>query len=48
MLLTLAPCGICRELKGRLLSCALEQEIVTHVVVDTRSAGQALGEKIGS
>ncbi len=48
VLLTLAPCGICRELKGRLLSCALEQEIVTHVVVDTRSAGQALGEKIGS
>ena len=48
VLLTLAPCGICRELKGRLLNCALEHEIVTHVVVDTRSAGQALGEKIGS
>ena len=48
VLLTLAPCGICRELKGKLLRCALEQEIVTHLVVDTRSAGHTLGEKPGS
>ena len=47
VLLALAPCGICRELKGELLNCALEQQIVTHVVVDTLSAGQALGKNIG-
>ena len=41
-LLVMAPCGVCRELKGELLNCALEQGIVTEVVVDTRSAGQAL------
>ena len=43
VLLALAPCGLCGELKGDLLACALEQKIVTHVVVDKRSAGQALG-----
>ena len=47
VMLALAPCGVCRELKGDLLSSALHQRIVTHLVVDTRSAGQALGKLSG-
>jgi DNA-binding transcriptional regulator LsrR (DeoR family) len=44
VLLTLAPCGSCGELKGNLMRCILDQQIATHVVFDTRSAGQMLGK----
>ena len=48
VLVALAPCGLCGELKGTLLQCILEHKIVTHVVVDARSAGQMLGAVLGN
>lgn len=44
VLVTLAPCGLCGELKGILVKCILEQELATHLVIDTRSAGKMLGK----
>lgn len=48
VLLALAPCGICRSLKGNLLRSALEARIATHVVCDMRSAGQLLATAQGA
>lgn len=42
VLLALAPCGLCGELKGHLLRCILDAGIVTHVVADSGSAGQVV------
>ncbi len=47
VLATLAPCGVCGQLKGELADCILEQNIVTHLVIDTRSGGQLLGKSPG-
>jgi DNA-binding transcriptional regulator LsrR (DeoR family) len=44
VLVTLAPCGLCGELKGNLLKGIAEQGLATHIVVDTRSAGRMLGQ----
>ncbi len=43
VLVALSPCGLCGALKGDLLECILKHKIVSHVVVDARSAGQMLG-----
>ncbi len=43
VLLALAPCGLCRALKGDVLRGVLESRLATHVVVDMRSAMQLLG-----
>ena len=43
VLVALSPCGLCGKLKGDLLECILKHKIVSHVVVDARSAGQMLG-----
>lgn len=44
VLLTLAPCGLCNEPKGRLLSCLLGQPkpLFTDLVVDTRTVAHML------
>ena len=43
VLVALAPCGMCGELKGELLEAILEHKLANYVVVDARSAGQMLG-----
>jgi DNA-binding transcriptional regulator LsrR (DeoR family) len=40
VLLVLAPCGLCGELKGGMSSPILDQGLITHLVIDTLSAGQ--------
>ncbi len=43
VLVALAPCGLCGQLKGELLEAILENKLANHVVVDARSAGQMIG-----
>jgi len=47
VLVALAPCGLCGALKGALAECILEHRLVTHLVIDTGSAGQMLGAVSG-
>lgn len=49
VLLTLGPCGLCNEPKGRLLDCLLEQRtpFITDLVVDSRTVRQMLRERAG-
>jgi DNA-binding transcriptional regulator LsrR (DeoR family) len=47
VLVALAPCGLCGQLKGNLLEAILENKLANHVVVDARSAGQMLAPVSG-
>lgn len=44
VLLVLGPCAICQETKSRILSAILnsKQQLISHLVVDTRSAKEAM------